>query len=402
MRKDIEKYKKLSDELVCVPSGFVREDGTEIMAWTLKSLVEGIQKENFDDLTKEYEKEIQGLYSTKEQFEFIVKEDEEKYTYPSQEYETEAKDKQQGNNLPSGSTTNSKHDKLFKIILSNKQEAAKFMNKVLKINYKIMAEKLELYNKEYITTKFEKMESDIVYKIAEKNTYMIIEHQSIVDRSMPYRIFQYTAELLREVIEKYKVKNINYLQPRIIAIVLYTGNRKWNIQNIDDLQAPLEGYKKIKPPYILVDINKFSKRELLEDDLMITKAMLIEKEKSVERILNSLEQIRKKILANPNKRQMQLFMTIVRYILLSIDDEETKTLLQAEIEEMKGVEEDMLHATMVLNEAFEKREKKGRMAGIKEIAKKLLKQNMKIETISEITGLTIEEIEKIKKKCKYL
>ena len=396
MRKDIEKYKKLSDELVCVPSGFVREDGTEIMAWTLKSLVEGIQKENFDDLTKEYEKEIQGLYSTKEQFVFIVKEDEEKNIYPSQEYETEAKDKQQGNNLPSGSTTNSKHDKLFKIILSNKQEAAKFMNKVLKINYKIMAEKLELYNKEYITTKFEKMESDIVYKIAEKNTYMIIEHQSIVDRSMPYRIFQYTAELLREVIEKDKVKNINYLQPRIIAIVLYTGNRKWNIQNIDDLQAPLEGYKKIKPPYILVDINKFSKRELLEDDLMITKAMLIEKEKSVEGILNSLEQIRKKILANPNKRQMQLFMTIVRYILLSIDDEETKTLLQAEIEEMKGVEEDMLHATMVLNEAFEKREKKGRMAGIKEIAKKLLKQNMKIETISEITGLTIEEIEKLK------
>ena len=109
-----------------------------------------------------------------------------------------------------------------------------------------MAEKLELYNKEYITTKFEKMESDIVYKIAEKNTYMIIEHQSIVDRSMPYRIFQYTAELLREVIEKDKVKNINYLQPRIIAIVLYTGNRKWNIQNIDDLQAPLEGYKKNK------------------------------------------------------------------------------------------------------------------------------------------------------------
>ena len=55
-----------------------------------------------------------------------------KNIYPSQEYETEAKDKQQGNNLPSGSTTNSKHDKLFKIILSNKQEAAKFMNKVLK------------------------------------------------------------------------------------------------------------------------------------------------------------------------------------------------------------------------------------------------------------------------------
>ena len=396
MKVAVEKYKKLSDELVCIPSGFIREDGTEIMAWTLKSLVKGTQEENYNYLTKEYE-ELKDLYSLKEQDVLMICEDSEEYIYNPQEQAKENnQNSKKGKNPQNDSTTNSKHDKLFKIILSNKQEAAKFMNKVLKINYKIMAEKLELYNKEYITTKFEKMESDIVYKIAEKNTYMIIEHQSIVDRSMPYRIFQYTAELLREVIEKDKVKNINYLQPRIIAIVLYTGNRKWNIQNIDDLQAPLEGYKKIKPPYILVDINKFSKRELLEDDLMITKAMLIEKEKSVEGILNSLEQIRKKILANPNKRQMQLFMTIVRYILLSINDEETKTLLQAEIEEMKGVEEDMLHATMVLNEAFEKREKKGRMAGIKEIAKKLLKQNMKIETISEITGLTIEEIEKLK------
>ena len=272
MRKDIEKYKKLSDELVCVPSGFVREDGTEIMAWTLKSLVEGKQEENYDYLKNGYE---QDLYSPKEQDVLMICEDSEEYIYNPQEQAKENnQNSKKGKNPQNDSTTNSKHDKLFKIILSNKQEAAKFMNKVPKINYKIMAEKLELYNKEYITTKFEKMESDIVYKIAEKNTYMIIEHQSTVDRSMPYRIFQYTAELLREVIEKDKVKNINYLQPRIIAIVLYTGNRKWNIQNIDDLQAPLEGYKKIKPPYyILVDINKFSKRELLEDDLMITKAM---------------------------------------------------------------------------------------------------------------------------------
>ena len=241
------------------------------------------------------------------------------------------------------------------------------------------------------------MKKDIEeYKISEKNTYIIIEHQSTVDRSMPYRIFQYTAELLREVIEKDKVKNINYFQPRIIAIILYTGSRKWNIQNIDDLQVPLEGYKKVKQPYILVDINKFSKRELLEDDLMTTKAMLIEKEKDEKGILKALEQISKKLSKNSDKKQRQLLMAIVSYVLLSINEEETRKQLEEEIKKKKGDEEDMLHATMVLNEAFEKREKKGRMAGIKEIAKKLLKQNMKIETISEITGLTIEEIEKLK------
>ena len=39
---------------------------------------------------------------------------------------------------------------------------------------------------------------------------------------------------------------------------------------------------------------------------------------------------------------------------------------------------------------------KGRVETMKEVAKKLLKQNMKIENVSEITGLTIEEIEKLK------
>ena len=40
--------------------------------------------------------------------------------------------------------------------------------------------------------------------------------------------------------------------------------------------------------------------------------------------------------------------------------------------------------------------KQGRVETIKEIAKKLLKQNMNIESISEITGLSVEEIEKLK------
>ena len=157
MKVNVEKYKKLSDELVCIPSGFVREDGTEIMAWTLKSLVEGTQEENYDYLTKDYE---QDLYSTKEQFVFMVKEDNEQDTYTTQEHITEEKINQTENNSQSGSTTNSKHDKLFKIILTNKQEAVGFIKKVLNSKEDINIENIELYNKEYITEKFEKRETD--------------------------------------------------------------------------------------------------------------------------------------------------------------------------------------------------------------------------------------------------
>ena len=65
MKVDIEKYQESINELVCVPSGFVREDGTEIMAWTLKSLVEGTQEENDDDLTKEYEQKTKRCKKSK-------------------------------------------------------------------------------------------------------------------------------------------------------------------------------------------------------------------------------------------------------------------------------------------------------------------------------------------------
>lgn len=376
-RKEIEKYKIQTNELVYVPSGLISEDGTDIMSWTLK---ECLSIEELKDKEVYTLNEIERI--------FCVREDDEEY-YTNSNY-------------------NSKHDKLFKAILSDKIEAAKFMNNVIKMEYKIKAEKLELYNKEYITTMFEKMESDIVYKIAEKNTYLIIEHQSTVDRTMPYRIYQYTGELLRNVINKEKMKNIDYKQPRIISIVLYTGDRTWNIEYVDDLQEPLAGYPKVKPIYRLVDVNKYSKSKLLEDDLMVSKAMLIEKEKSIEGIIKALEQISKKLSINSDKRQIQLFITIVRYVLLSINDEETRKKLEKEIEKMKGVEANMLHATMVLNKEFKERTNKamadgrvkGRTEGRKQekiaTAKRLLKKKMKPDFISEITGLSIEEIEKLK------
>ena len=137
MKKDLENSKILRDELVYIPSGLISEDGTDIMSWTLKEYLSNEELKN---------KEVYTL--NKIGHIFCIKEDDEEY-YTNSNY-------------------NSKHDKLFKLILSDKIEAAKFLNKVLKIEYKIKSEKMELYNKEYITTMFEKMESDIVYKIAEK------------------------------------------------------------------------------------------------------------------------------------------------------------------------------------------------------------------------------------------
>lgn len=362
---------KILEKLICIPPGLVSEDGTDIMCWTLR---------------KDFETEI------------LVKENDSKYEVNTKNF-------------------NSKHDKLFKLLLSDKQEAIMFIKKVLNFKYELKPEKLELFNKEFITTLFEKMESDIIYKIDDIKTYIIIEHQSTVDRTMPYRMLQYTAELLKNVIDKNKMKKVNYIYPRIISIVLYTGSKPWNIKNIDDLQIPIKGLEKVKPYYKLIDVNNYTKEELLNDNLMITKAMLIEKEKTKNGVIQIISEIEKRINIYYDKRLFELYKIIIQYVLLNIENEKIRKDLIERIKYKRGDEENMLHSTMVLNKAIEKEIKeatrkglaKGKIEGKAEgktegsyeskikIAKKLLSKKMKLEFISEITELSIEEINELKK-----
>ena len=394
MKVDIEKYQELINELVCVPSGFIREDGTEIMAWTLKSLIEGTQ----EYLTKDNEQELEDLYSTKEQYVFMVKEDEELDDYTLQERIMKERNNQTESNLQSGSTTNSRHDKLFKIILSNKEEAVGFIKKVLNSKEDITTKNIELYNKEYITEKFEKRETDITYKIAEKNLYIIIEHQSTIDRTMPYRIQRYKMLLMDEIINKKEMKKVGYEFPRIIAIVLYTGRGKWKVEKLEDVQKPLEWYKETEKEFELVDVNKYTEEELMKDELVITKVMLIEKQKDARKVRDILNKVNQIVKDNPEK--IKLLLEILKYILLNSKSEEIRNEADRIIKEYKGGEEAVLNMVTVYNKALDEQREEGQKAGDRQrqikTAKRLLKEKMKPEFIAKITDLSIEEIEKLK------
>lgn len=121
---------------------------------------------------------------------------------------------------------NNPHDKLFKDLLDDADELKRFVKEYIGIN--ILDEELEKSNTEYITDQYKMYKSDMVYKIKQRNVYILIEHQSTVDKNMPYRMLNYCNRKLKEIenqkggiLEKY---------PLIIPIVLYTGDRKWNVE----------------------------------------------------------------------------------------------------------------------------------------------------------------------------
>ena len=239
---------------------------------------------------------------------------------------------------------------------------------------------------------------------------------------MPYRIQRYKMLLMNEIINKKEMKKVGYEFPRVIAIVLYTGRRKWKVEKLEDLQRPLEWYKEIDKEFELVDVNKYTEEELMKDELVITKAMLIEKQKDARKVRDILNKVNQIVKNNPEK--IKLLLEILKYILLNSKSEEIRNEADKIIKENKGGEEAVLNMVTVYNKALdEQREagikegkiagiKEGKIAGIKEgkkegqktgdrqrqikTAKRLIKEKMKPEFIAKITDLTIEEIEKLK------
>jgi len=161
-------------------------------------------------------------------------------------------------------------DKIFKEILSNKKEFIRFIQKYLKSNkFESLTESdVEKYNKEFITSKFEKRESDNIYKIPKFNMYVIIEHQSQIDYKMSERITEYSVELMRDINKNNKSQIGN--SAIIVPIVLYTGNRKWNKFEEDKQLYKFEFKVFEYTKFNLIDINDYTKEELIKEDWILS------------------------------------------------------------------------------------------------------------------------------------
>ena len=389
-KKELEEYKKLGEKLICVPSGLKRKDGTDIMSWSLREWFEERPEEN--DTYVEYENTIEE----ETQDYYLIKEDEEQY------------------NPKSNSITNSEHDKLFKKILENREQTAKFLDMVLGSGKDITAKNLELYNKEFITDKFEKNETDIVYKVTNLNVYIIIEHQSTEDRTMPYRVRRYKTALMESVINKKEMKKANYKLPRIIAIVLYTGKQEWKNKKLEDIQEPLKWYKEDYDEFILIDVNSFKKEKILEGNLIITKVMLLEREENLENVIKDIEIIMDKEKIKQDIQYKELLKVFIEYTFINEKYKAIRKYIEVLINKIfdeEGDDETMSHVTQLFDEAFDKAEKRGEIRGEErgkiigerrgkkrgkqEVAKAMKADKVSYEIISKFTGLKLEEIEEL-------
>ena len=284
------------------------------------------------------------------------------------------------------------HDKIIKRVFEKKKEAARFISKVLGI--KIKGKDLIAVKNSFVTTELKYREADIVYKIKGMNVVILIEHQTRVDYRMSYRILNYQVEIMRaNEIEKPKKEDKECL---VIPIVLYTGKEKWTAKRyIREIQEKILGKGKIEKPelgtlgyYELVDIKDFNKEELLEDNGILSKILLLEKVRNTESLIKTVFEINKKI-AKETDNEKTIVHDAMKIILIRKLGEKGTDLLMEKI--VKEGSDYMLAAEEMVIEENRRIRAEGKLAGRIEDAKNMLKKKIDINIIEEVTGLKREQ-----------
>ena len=286
---------------------------------------------------------------------------------------------------------NQKHDKIFKEILDNKREGVKLLNKYLDL--KIEEKDIEKYTRKFVLPELENRESDVIYKLKNEQIFFLIEHQTKVDYSMPFRMLEYIVEIMRSAVSREKMQNKSEKLPIVVPIVIYTGKENWKVPRL--LQERQAYYSKtnLEFKYNLVDGSKISKKELMKENSILSKAILLEKLDNPEEILETLRKITTKDLDLDEKYFINL---ILKYLFPEkLSKDETKEIL----ENLKGKEDDTMFID-ILRKYFDDKEKAAVQTavneGIKNVVKEMLKNNADEEFIKKVTKISNQELKEIK------
>ncbi len=310
---------------------------------------------------------------------------------------------------------NKYHDKIFKELFSNKKEVSIFLNKYLNLQgtkNEIKQEELEKCSTEFLTSDKKTLESDILYEVKGKERYILIEHQSTVDVLMAERILEYCVEIIRMAKKQQEIKtNKDFKLPAICPIVLYTGKRKWTAKTTYmELQENwYEMPKRLECSYELIDVNQYSKEELIEERTSISKAMLMEKISSDKEFIEVLEQVVEQDLTK--EEQEFLMDIIVNTAKEKINKEKVKELKEKIIG--KGGENMVIeNLSRIWDMHYERGVSEGKIVGMKEgkkagikterkkIIMQMIKNNIKDDIIKKVTNTSEKELKKIKDKIK--
>ena len=293
------------------------------------------------------------------------------------------------------------HDSVIKEILIAKQELIFLMRDFMKIN--LNKKDIENFNGEYrLKTNLKTRLLDVIYKIKKEESFITVKHQSTVDYKMGERINEHAVAIIGSREEQME-NNKNRKAPIIYPIVLSTARRPWDVARtiIQDKNnkygLPVLTY----PEYNLIDINKYTVDFLLERRTGIAVGMAFEKirnKKDLEYIIKKLKSFKK--IDHWEKRAMRIILEkiegIMPWIVKELTKEEIRNLKREIMKIINKGGDFMSNFERAFKKIVEEEGRKQMRKGIAKTIKGFLAQNVDDEIIIKATGISKEELEKLK------
>jgi predicted transposase/invertase (TIGR01784 family) len=284
------------------------------------------------------------------------------------------------------------HDAFAKEVLASKENAAFFFRNVLpkKISKSLDFCSIEQENTSYIDETLHSYFSDAVYSCRYSGSVLkialLFEHKSFVPQFPHFQLLRYILNIWESC------RKQRQPIPIVLPIILYHGKRSW-------IQQPLEEYLSGDTDlldnfipgfdYLLIDLSKLQDAEIIslfKNNPAVKLWLLVQKyiytEEALTQNLDSF--FRPDIVYFSLEIGSRFLESIFRYIF-EATERNPKTLLQR----VPMLPDRAKETIMTTAEKLRKQ-------GILEAARRMLEEGLAEELIIKITGLSRDEVEKLK------
>lgn len=314
------------------------------------------------------------------------------------------------------------HDKGYKRVLTKKKHFIHMMRKYIdaSLGERILEEDLELVDKEFIPKDFKEREADIIYKakLRDKEVifYVLLELQSSVDYTMPFRLLMYMTELEKRIFgleDIHTRSQKGFKLPPIVPIILYNGISNWNVaRSFSEYTeaAWISDTYTIDFKYFFLDLKEKAKELLTSTNTLIDNIFILDQARSTEELKMGIEVVVRRLKALNEDEQIDLVDWVRDVLMKKAKD---KKLVEEACEIMK--KGDALNMTYAIERIFDEENtkflKKGIEQGIEEgieqgveqekirIIHNMLMLNIPVDQIAKVVELSVKEIEEMRKKA---
>lgn len=297
------------------------------------------------------------------------------------------------------------HDHAFRSAMSDLRVAKDFLTNYLpiEIKEKINLKTLALQKESYVDKELKLFVTDLLYSVELKGKagklvyiYFLLEHLSTQQRLAPWRILQYTCQIIKEKLEASKKGTL----PLIIPMVVYNGNSQYSQPTsiydlFDEEERPL-AKEYMFHQFQLVDFTQVPDKEMRTHRWSQLMEILLKHANSRE-AMNYLESLSEAILGLAKEHADNYILSMLKYYIEVAEIEDKKRFTNFLHQSLpKPLEQQVMTLAQVWkNEGVEE----GRKVAIQGTLKvlNLLQNHKSIEEIIKITGMNREDILEIKK-----